>query len=523
MDTIVKKRMFITAAITGAVPKLHLPNDTVYLSNLELHKLNNQDSTRLLECIKDEGWQLEKAGGMTFGGPEVAPKKIAKLTISNLSSDEVCELIGDQFKSYTQDNISVIKKEFLAYVVISGAADDLITTLTSQGWIVDDEGNLKWLYRKKSGYIPPSLVQRLFRSKRLIKNLEDIGWKLCDSGYFNPMVARSPYLPIVPQMIASEAILALEHGAAVVHLHTRNVAGGRLVTVEQLGFRITIIDQDNQPELNQYKKIIPQIHGQQPHALVNLSTSVRGNTADSESVHRWNILHDYQKVTRWQGIASLSTGDVLFANKTGYKNSKDFINKQLQRFRELGYTPEIEVFNNEILQNAISCYRSQINNSISNPLFMLVACVDQLRYDPYTKTYSDDSLVSPYARDVCIQIVREGKNTKEAVQCLTSSLQPVVNKIRSHFPKALISLLLPGVLQHLIVDTAVALEVDGIRVGLEDSLIVARRNSRWSRVKAMGSFQQVESVADELNRRGHELWTPQQLREVLMSGNFEHS
>src|SRR5882672_11468633 len=66
--------------------------------------------------------------------------------------------------------------------------------------------------------------------------------------------SMSPYLPISPEQIASEAVAAARAGAAMLHLHARNPETG---------------EPDQSPEL--FKRFLPQIK-QQTNAIINITT-----------------------------------------------------------------------------------------------------------------------------------------------------------------------------------------------------------------------------------------------------------
>jgi uncharacterized protein (DUF849 family) len=64
----------------------------------------------------------------------------------------------------------------------------------------------------------------------------------------------SPYLPITPEQIASEAIAAARAGAAILHLHARDPKDGRPT-----------------PEASVYRQFLPRIHAE-TDAVINITT-----------------------------------------------------------------------------------------------------------------------------------------------------------------------------------------------------------------------------------------------------------
>ncbi|MET5012619.1 hypothetical protein AAHH80_36105, partial [Burkholderia pseudomallei] len=76
------------------------------------------------------------------------------------------------------------------------------------------------------------------------------------------------------------------------------------------------------------------------------------------------------------------------------------------------------------------------------------------------------------------------------------------DKLRDNFPSCKISLLLPGPFQALHVDVAIELDLDGIRVGLEDALNVFDALVPGGVRKECGTGDQERWLRLELERRG---------------------
>jgi len=241
---------------------------------------------------------------------------------------------------------------------------------------------------------------------------------------------------------------------------------------------------------------------------------VRGG-ADFESPVRRAHLHGYGIQERSPDIGSFSPASVLFQAGGGYENSPRFLDAQLSHFLNYGVRPEVEVFNGNILDQALGDYWHRLQETGEPALFMLVAGVDQHRRTNYGSV-EDDSLIPVTERKAIFQLITDDSDDarRQAIQRTVTYLRPIVDRIRAQAPGAVISTLAPGPMLQILPEIALALRLDGVRVGLEDALNVPDDRVPGGLRKA-STADQVRYVRQRLEALGIRILNAEQTRERL--------
>ncbi|POS07591.1 3-keto-5-aminohexanoate cleavage protein [Burkholderia gladioli] len=522
--------LYITAAPIGAVPKFLDPLEATFIPAFLLEGFFDAGQrTKILADLKADGWEVVPAGGLLLQSGHAFP--IAEsLLPGGAQGDSLRQALSQAHWSprdgawhpsqASHQNAARFPKQWLADVS-NKLARRIVLQLTTYGWIVSDQGDLIWEHASQHNYLPPSLIEMIQKeSPALLTHLENAGWTLCPVGYWQAGKARSPYLPITPDAITEETIRSMQEGAAVVHLHTRDLSDRRRIEIPGLG-AVTVGSQRNQIVLDDYDEIVPMVKKREPGAILNLSTSVRGDRHGARSTLRRAHLKFYDDAGSIPEVASLSPAAVVFQGGGGYDNAPDFLDAQFAHFEEVGTRPEVEVFNHAIVDNATSLYRDRLLRTGKPVLFMLVAGVDQYRRDPISGEVEDDSLIASAVREEIAGLLaaENAQSHQRAVELAVEQLRPVVERLRASFPVSKVSILLPGPMQNLLVDVALALKLDGIRVGLEDGLTVNDARVPGGVRKARGTWEQVSLLREELLGKGAKILTAAQVRDMFGLGH----
>ncbi|TDA47813.1 3-keto-5-aminohexanoate cleavage protein [Burkholderia pyrrocinia] len=518
--------MYITAAPIGAVPKWLNPLEPTFIPAFLLHwMLDASASTHTVEQLQADGWEVVQSGGLLLQvGPELS---IADSWLKQLPhSEAACRVLEAAGWSHRDrawysphadtNGVVALPSEWFADVPSITLIRQMVLQLTTYGWVVTEQGDLVWEHTKVHSYLPPTLIESMRKDcPELLRKLTESGWKTCGEGYWQPGKARSPFLPITPAAIVEESIRSLQEGAAIVHLHTRELGDRTEVLIPGLG-TVTVGSQRNQIVLDHYDEIVPAVKARDASAILNLSTSVRGDRHGARSPLRRAHIKLYGDAEVPE-VASLSPSAVIFQNGGGYDNAPDFLAAQFEHFGSIGTRPEVEVFNHAIVDNATTLYREFLEVVGKPVLFMLVAGVDQYRRDPITGEVEDDSLIAPVVRQKIGKLLAtdDAHSIQRAVELAAEQLSPVVERLRSCFPSSKISVLLPGPLQPILADLALRLNLDGVRVGLEDGLNVFDRRVPGGVRKARGTWEQVRALREALHAKGIQVQTSSQVRDLL--------
>lgn len=479
------QRMFITAAPVGAVPLFISSTEPKFLagSHPALASDAQHAGQSIGNALEKAGWERADAGGLLF----TASSQKTRLRVP-------CALIAKLPKLRTQQ--------------------DIVLALTGSGWQVTGDGHIAQTDAAQQAFLAPALVQTIEQEQPdVLQGLLEHGAQLAEAGYWNPMRAGTPYLPITPDAIVAASIAAAQEGAAIIHLHTRDTTDAHAIHIPGIAQPIWISQQRNHIDADQYEHIVSALHEAIPAALINLSTSVRGG-GEFESPIRRSHLRPYGDHDRTPEFGSFSTGPVIFQAGGGYENPPRFLDAQFAHYQHHGVRPEVEVFNGNILDLSLGEYAERLRQTGEPVVFMLVAGVDQHRR--VDGGVADDSLISPEERKAIVRLVVDGdpKAREQAIQRTVASLRPTVERIRNEAPGAVISSLMPGPLLQILPDVAVQLGLDGVRVGLEDALNVPDERVPGGLRKAT-TADQVRFARQRLEALGVEIVDAEQLRDQL--------
>ncbi|RQU49161.1 3-keto-5-aminohexanoate cleavage protein [Burkholderia cenocepacia] len=524
------KQMYITAALVGATPKYINPLAPSFIPSAGIDLIKDETNrNEICALLSADGWEPVTGGGVALRQGFSASVCEAEIDASANPEQIKQGLIQTGWHNYSGQWLApddgtelsanpIIKCDLINQLKSPDLIRQLVLELTTFGWIVTEQGDLLWPYKRVHTYLRPTIVQSLQTAwPDFIQGLITNGWHVCGAGWSQRGKARSPYLPLSPKQIVDEARKCVQEGAAMVHLHTRDRSDARSLLLPTLGTPITIDTQRNQIVVDDYDAIITSLHQLEPSVILNVSTSARGDRHTAESPIRRAHLKQYGPTKVTPDVASLSPGPVVFQNGGGYDNSHHFLAQQIAHFSQHGIRPEIEVFNRDIVAATTGAYRHALIALGEPVLFMLVAGIDQYRRDPVSGEVDDDSLIETQTRKQITALMRQQTDEaiERAVAITVDALSPTVQHLRQNFPASKISILLPGPLQRILVDVAIKLDLDGIRIGLEDGLNVFDPYVPGGIRKALGTHEQVRVVREELEARGICIEHPEALREEL--------
>lgn len=529
------KKMFITAAPIGAVPKYIDPIIPRFIPEEYISLFSPSSERKPLEKrLKQENWTKVGEQGMS-------------LRINNtgfVSNDDVKKLQGKDFdeamfwlqklnwvssgegwvqpKSRVDENEGglIISSKTLNKIIDDKLRRDVAVELSSQGWQVGDEGDMHWPHEQGESYFNPALILKLERDEgEFLQDIQESGWDYCGSGFWLHGRGSTPYLPLYPDMLVEDAYQSTVEGAAMVHLHTRGLES-RPYYIPGMSLGIMNPVQHNKVEVEQYNKVLPELLDKNPSVILNLSTSARGGFVGFDDHNRRSHLKSYG-AGRVPDVASFSPGAVIFQQGGGYENSHVFLKSQMLHMKSLNIRPETEVFNKTILDNSTGEFAESIRDMGTPALFMLVTGVDQYKDWPkdlkFWERAKDDSLIPQAKRKKIMALLKTGeeRDKQQATDLTVSFLKPVVKQLRDAHPDSRISTLMPGNMQLIATEVALALDLDGVRIGLEDGLNVADSRIPGGVRRALGTADQVRRIKAELEMRGVHVQSAEELRDDL--------
>lgn len=146
---------------------------------------------------------------------------------------------------------------------------------------------------------------------------------------------QCPYIPYTPEEIAEEGRRAVEAGASILHIHARQPDGLPAYDIET------------------YRQIGEEVRKRVPNAILNYSTGAIG-ISKQERIHHVTALKPE--------IAALNMGSMnygIYSSKTKsfyhdfvFQNPFSEIQFYLEKMKEAGTLPEMEVFDNGHINNA---------------------------------------------------------------------------------------------------------------------------------------------------------------------------
>ncbi|MCE7010451.1 3-keto-5-aminohexanoate cleavage protein [Kibdelosporangium philippinense] len=150
-------------------------------------------------------------------------------------------------------------------------------------------------------------------------------------------VGKSEHVPVTPEQIAASAVEAANAGAAVVHIHVRDVDSGQ-------GSR----------DVGLYREVVERIRDSGVDVVINLTAGMGGDLViDQEDplkpVDGTDFVNGLQRLPHVEellpDICTLDCGSLNFGEGSQlYVSTPDMLRVGAQRILELGVKPELEIF-----------------------------------------------------------------------------------------------------------------------------------------------------------------------------------
>jgi uncharacterized protein (DUF849 family) len=150
-------------------------------------------------------------------------------------------------------------------------------------------------------------------------------------------VARSEFVPVTPEQIAASAIEAANAGAAVVHIHVRDVESGH-------GSRDVAL----------YREVVRRVRSSGVDVVINLTAGMGGDLViDQEDplkpVDGTDLVNGLDRLPHVEellpDICTLDCGSLNFGEGSQlYISTPDMLRVGAKRIQELGVKPELEIF-----------------------------------------------------------------------------------------------------------------------------------------------------------------------------------
>jgi len=150
-------------------------------------------------------------------------------------------------------------------------------------------------------------------------------------------VGRSEFVPVTPEQIAASAIEAANAGAAVVHIHVRNIETG-----------------GPSREVALYREVVRRIKDSGVDVVINLTAGMGGDLViDQEDplkpVDGTDLVNGLDRLPHVEellpDICTLDCGSLNFGEGSQlYISTPDMLRVGAKRIQELGVKPELEIF-----------------------------------------------------------------------------------------------------------------------------------------------------------------------------------
>ncbi|MGJ9412163.1 3-keto-5-aminohexanoate cleavage protein [Aeromicrobium sp. CF4.19] len=272
-------------------------------------------------------------------------------------------------------------------------------------------------------------------------------------------VSRSEHVPVTPEAIADSAIAAARAGAAIVHVHVRDIETGQ-------GSRDVAL----------YRETVRLIRAADVDVVLNLTAGMGGDLViDDEDplkpVDGTDLVNGLQRLPHVEellpDICTLDCGSMNFGEgQQLYISTPDMLRTGAARIQELGVKPEMEIFDTGHLWFATQL----VKEGLIDPPPMFQLCMDV----PY------GAPADPLTLQAMVNRLPEG------------AVWAAFALGRKQMPWVAQAILLGG----------------HVRVGLEDNLFLSRG------VKATNE-QLVERAVDLVGNLGSRVATPDDAREIL--------
>jgi len=140
-----------------------------------------------------------------------------------------------------------------------------------------------------------------------------------------PQKKHNPHVPITPREIIATAVRCQAAGAAIIHVHVRNLK-----------------DESPSTDFHLFEEVIQGLRAE-TDLIIQISTGGRAGMSYEERCERLRLAPE---------MASLTTGSVNFPNSV-YANSPELIEKLASDMLRHGIKPEMEIFDLSMIQNAL--------------------------------------------------------------------------------------------------------------------------------------------------------------------------
>ena len=154
--------------------------------------------------------------------------------------------------------------------------------------------------------------------------MKNIIINFCPTGV-NPKKTDTPFVPITPEEIADDTYSAYMLGASIVHIHAKDEHG------------------NNTNDKNIYAKIIKLIRDKCPDIIICTSLTGRINNTFECRSDVLNLENEFKP-----DMASLTLSSLNFSHDVSI-NTPDMITKLLNKMNEKNIKPELEVFDNGMI------------------------------------------------------------------------------------------------------------------------------------------------------------------------------
>ncbi len=263
----------------------------------------------------------------------------------------------------------------------------------------------------------------------------------------------SPHIPITPEQIANECLAARKAGAAVVHIHVRDVETGKPCM-----------------DLNHYREVVDRIRDSGSDVLINLTTGPGASFVPTSNDALRNFVSPEDRVAHVvqnkPDICSLDVATMNFGPRA-MVNVPAHLDSMAKMIRDAGVKPELEVFDTGHV--ALAAHMVAQGAFAGTPFLQL-----------------------------CLGIPWGAPATAEGMVMMKSLLPAGANWSafgisRAQFPMVAQSVILGG----------------HVRVGLEDNLYLSRG------VLAPGNAVLVERAVTIVESLGAKVASPAEAREIL--------
>lgn len=272
---------------------------------------------------------------------------------------------------------------------------------------------------------------------------------------------RNPHVPVTPEEIANECIAAAKAGAAVAHIHVRDVE-----------------TKAASMDLAQYREVVERIRASDTDVVINLTTGPGAFFTPSEdnpqvAAEGSDLASPEERVAHIKELKpEICSVDVVTFNHGGrvFMNTPAHVEAMLEVIKSVGTKPELEAFDvGNVLHGA----------------------------DLVKRNFAK----APGLFQFCLGIPWGAPATVEAMTFMRSHLPPDAvwagfGVAKTEFPMAAAAVLLGG----------------HVRVGLEDNIFIERG------VLAEGNIPLVSRAVDIIESVGERPATPAEAREILGLG-----